>query len=83
MLVKVIVSLLVFIFVLKNTQLIETKLLFVTTTVPRAFLLSLTFLFGFVVGSASTVSFSQKVYKPWSVLLKGFIIEKIKNKRAQ
>lgn len=60
MIVIVVVSLLVLIVVLQNTQSVETKLLFVTITMPRAFLLFLTFLFGFVVGSVSTVTFSRK-----------------------
>ena len=58
--VIVIVSLLVLIVVLQNTQSVETKLLFITITMPRAFLLFLTFLFGFVVGSVSTATFSRK-----------------------
>ena len=58
--VIVVVSLLVLIVVLQNTQSVETKLLFMTITMPRAFLLFLTFLFGFVVGSVSTLSFSHK-----------------------
>ena len=60
MTVIVVVSLLVLIVVLQNTRSVETKLLFVTITMPRAFLLFLTFLFGFVVGSVSTVTFSHK-----------------------
>jgi uncharacterized integral membrane protein len=60
MIVIVVVSLLVLIVVLQNTQSVETKVLFVTITMPRAFLLLLTFLFGFVVGSVSTLSFSHK-----------------------
>jgi uncharacterized integral membrane protein len=60
MTVIVVVSLLVLIVVLQNTQSVETKLLFVTITMPRAFLLFLTFLFGFIVGSVSTLTFSQK-----------------------
>ncbi len=57
--VVVVISLLVLIVVLQNTQSVETKLLFVTITMPRAFLLFLAFLFGFVVGSISTISFSR------------------------
>ena len=59
----VIVFLLVLIVVLQNTQSVETKVLFMTITMPRAFLLFLTFLFGGVVGSVSTLFFSQKSKK--------------------
>jgi uncharacterized integral membrane protein len=60
MIVIIIVSLLVLIIVLQNTQSVETKLLFITITMPRAFLLFLTFLFGFVVGSVSIATFSRQ-----------------------
>lgn len=63
MIVIIIVSLLVLIIVLQNTQSVETKLLFITITMPRAFLLFLTFLFGFVVGAVSILSFSRKEKK--------------------
>lgn len=46
----VVVILLVLIVILQNTQSVQTKLLFATITMPRAFLLMLTFLFGFVAG---------------------------------
>jgi uncharacterized integral membrane protein len=58
------VSLLVLIVVLQNTQSVETKLFFITITMPRAFLLFLTFLFGFVVGAVSTLTFSRRGKKP-------------------
>ena len=66
MTVIVVVSLLVLIVVLQNTQSVETKLLFVTITMPRAFLLFLTFLFGFVVGAVSTASFLNKAKRKQS-----------------
>ena len=56
----VVVLLLVLIVVLQNTQSVETKVLFMTITMPRAFLLFLTFLLGFVLGSVSALIFSQK-----------------------
>lgn len=58
--VIVFVLLLVFIVVLQNTQSVETKVLFMTITMPRAFLIFLTFLLGFVLGSVSAFFFSQK-----------------------
>jgi len=45
-----VVILLVLIVILQNTQAVETKFLFVTVTMPRAFLLMMTFLFGFIAG---------------------------------
>ena len=45
-----VVIILVLIVILQNTQAVETKFLFVTVTMPRAFLLMLTFLFGFIAG---------------------------------
>ncbi|MBI9016195.1 MAG: LapA family protein [Phycisphaerae bacterium] len=59
----VVVSLLVLIIALQNTQSVETKLLFVTVTMPRAFLLFITFVFGFVFGSAAVVSYSNRTRK--------------------
>ena len=61
--VIIVVSLLVLIIVLQNTRAVETKFLFVTITMPRAFLLFLTFLFGFVVGAVSALGFSHRSKK--------------------
>ena len=58
--VIVFVLLLVFIVVLQNTQSVETKVLFMTITTPRAFLIFLTFILGFILGSVSALIFSQK-----------------------
>ena len=44
------IVLLVIIIILQNTRAVETKLLFMTITMPRALLLILTFLVGFVGG---------------------------------
>jgi len=63
MVVIIIISLLVLIVVLQNTQSVETKLLFITITMPRAFLLFLAFLFGFIVGSILTISISGRSQK--------------------
>ena len=60
MIVLIVVSLLVLIVVLQNTQSVETKILFITITMPRAFLLFLTSLFGFVIGTIATLSFSNR-----------------------
>lgn len=48
--VLTIVAIIVLIVVLQNTASVETKLLFVTVTMPRAILLFGTFLIGFVLG---------------------------------
>ena len=45
-----IVAVLGIIVVLQNTQAVETKLLFVTVTMPRAVLLFVTLVIGFVIG---------------------------------
>jgi len=45
-----VVALIVLIVVLQNTEAVETKLLFVSVTMPRAILLFGTFLIGFVLG---------------------------------
>jgi uncharacterized integral membrane protein len=54
------VLVLVLIIVLQNTQSVETKLLFARVTMPRALLLMLTFLFGFVAGLLAALSFGRK-----------------------
>ena len=46
----VVVTVLLIVVVLQNTQSVETKLLFVTIAMPRALLLFVTLLVGFVVG---------------------------------
>ena len=48
--VAVIVAILIVILVLQNTQTVETKLLFVSITMPRAVLLLVTLLVGFALG---------------------------------
>ena len=47
------IVLLVIIIILQNTRAVETKLLFMTITMPRALLLILTFLVGFVGGMSN------------------------------
>lgn len=51
---------LVLIVILQNTQIVETKILFVTISMPRAFLLFFTFLFGFIAGLLATLVFEGK-----------------------
>lgn len=46
----IVASLLALIVSLQNTQAVETRLLFVTISMPRVLLLMLTFITGFVVG---------------------------------
>lgn len=59
MIVAIVLSILVLIVVLQNTKSVETKLLFVTISMPRALLLFLTFLFGYIAGAISTAKLSK------------------------
>ena len=61
--VEVIVTLLILIVVLQNTQAVETKLLFVTVTMPRALLLIVTLLAGFILGIVSVSHYRGKTRK--------------------
>ena len=58
-----VVILLVLIVTLQNTQSVETKFLFITLTMPRAFLLMLTFLFGCIAGLLVTLRLEGKKTK--------------------
>ena len=58
-----VVLVLVLVLILQNTQSVETKFLFVKVTMPRAFLLMLTFLFGFIAGLLATLRFERKADK--------------------
>jgi uncharacterized integral membrane protein len=53
LIVFVVAAVLTIIVVVQNTQAVETKLLFVTLTMPRAVLLFVTLLIGFVLGVVS------------------------------
>lgn len=55
-----IVLLLFLIVILQNTKSVETRLLFVRITMPAAFLLILTFLFGFIAGLLTTLRLESK-----------------------
>jgi putative membrane protein len=50
----IIISVLALIVFLQNTETVQTKLLFMSVTMPRALLLILTFLMGFVAGLITT-----------------------------
>jgi len=63
MIMMIVVSLLVLIVALQNTTSVRTKILFITIEMPRAFLLFLTFLIGFITGMISAISFSGKSKK--------------------
>ena len=58
-----VVLVLVLIVILQNTQSVETKFLFVKITMPRAFLLMLTFLSGFIAGLLVTLRLEGKAEK--------------------
>jgi len=58
-----VVLLLFLIVILQNTQSVETKLLFAKITMPRAFLLMLTFVFGFIAGLLTTLRLDSKTKK--------------------
>lgn len=49
--------------ILQNTKSVETRFLFVTIAMPRAFLLMLTFCFGFVAGLLLTLRLGEKSEK--------------------
>ncbi|MHC4076585.1 MAG: LapA family protein, partial [Planctomycetota bacterium] len=55
-----VVIVLVLIVILQNTQSVETKFLFVRFSMPRAFLLMLTFMFGFIAGLLVTLRLEGK-----------------------
>jgi uncharacterized integral membrane protein len=48
--IVLVISLLTLILILQNTTAVETKILFMTITMPRALLLLVTFLVGFIAG---------------------------------
>jgi len=50
----IVISILVFIIFLQNTKSVETKILFMQVSMPRAILLILTFIAGFVAGTITT-----------------------------
>ena len=58
--IAIVVAILVIIVVLQNTQTVETKLLLVTITMPRAVLLFVTLLVGFALGLITATWFSRR-----------------------
>ena len=58
--VVALVAVLAIIVVVQNTQAVETKLLFVTVTMPRAVLLFVTLLVGFVIGVVAAEKITRK-----------------------
>lgn len=58
-----VVSLLFLIIILQNTHPVETHLLFAEITMPAAFLLMLTFAFGFIAGLLTTLRLDSKTKK--------------------
>jgi putative membrane protein len=58
--VAAIVAVLLIIVILQNTQQVETKLLFVTVSMPRAVLLLTTLVVGFVIGLLAAGRLSKK-----------------------
>jgi len=62
--IAVVISLLTLILILQNTQAVETKLLFMTVTMPRALLLMVTFVIGFTAGLIVMSFLMSKPSKP-------------------
>lgn len=63
----VVISILAFIIFLQNTESVETKILFMNVAMPRAILLILTFLAGFVAGIITTSLLLRKSEKKKTV----------------
>ena len=63
MISAIVVALLIIIVVLQNTQAVETKLLIITVTMPRAVLLFVTLLVGFVAGLAAASLMTRRATK--------------------
>ena len=55
-----VLAVLAIVLVLQNTQAVDTRLFFVTVTMPRAALLMLTLLMGFACGLLTAIAFRQK-----------------------
>jgi len=66
--VIVVVLLLALIVILQNAQSVETKFLFWTFILPRAFLLFLAFMFGFIAGLLAVIRFEGKSKKKREVV---------------
>ena len=64
----IVISILVFIIFLQNTESVETKILFMQVSMPRAILLILTFIVGFVAGTITTSLVLRKSEKKKTVI---------------
>ena len=64
LIVALMLSILVIIVVLQNTEAVETRLLFVTLAMPRAVLLFTTTLIGFALGILTSLVWMRKKNKP-------------------
>ena len=60
LIILLVLSVLAIVLVLQNTQAVETRLLFVTVTMPRAALLGLTLLIGFACGILVALGVGKK-----------------------
>jgi len=67
--VAFLLAILVIILILQNTAPVETKLLFITLTMPRAALLAITMLIGIAIGILISLSLSGKWAKKNKKLL--------------
>ena len=56
LIILLVLSVLAIVLILQNTQSVETRLLFVTVTMPRAALLGLTLLIGFACGVLAAIA---------------------------
>jgi uncharacterized integral membrane protein len=63
----VVISILAFIIFLQNTESVETKILFMKVAMPRAILLILTFLAGFITGTITASMLLRKSGKKKAV----------------
>ena len=64
LMVLLVLSVLAIVLILQNTEAVETRFLFATVTMPRAALLVLTLLLGFVCGILVALAVGKKGKKP-------------------
>ena len=64
LIVLLVLSVLAIVLILQNTQAVETRLLFVTITMPRAALLVLTLMLGFTCGILVAIAAGKRRKKP-------------------
>ena len=60
LIVALVLAVLTVIVVLQNTEAVQTKLLFVTVTMPRVLLLFLMLVIGFILGIVASLGWSKK-----------------------